>query len=166
MRFLKETPKKGVVIAVTLAALVATVVVFLLMRPHEAEMQAQGGYGIVDYELAYSADEADTSLSSWGTAGENAARSSLLIDYAFMPSYALLFFGITLLIARAQSGGLGAAGLWLAPGQIVAALFDALENAMLLIMLGTAGNVPAIPPIIAGLSATVKFGLIALALLY
>lgn len=166
MKLLLDRPKQAVMIGVTLVALAATVVIFILMRPHEGEMQEQGGYGIVSYELAYSADKADDILTAWGPGGEKAARSSLLIDYAFMPSYALLFTGITLLIARAQLGGLQGYGLWLVPGQIAAALFDALENAMLLTMLGTAGNVPAVPPVIAGISATLKFLLLALAILY
>jgi hypothetical protein len=166
MKSLKTFPPRRFLVAITLVALAATVVIWLAMRAPESQMQAAGGYGIVNYELAYNADKAETILRAWGSTGQAAARRSLLIDFAFMPAYGLLFAGITLLIARAQPGRLATVGRWLVLAPIAAALFDALENTMLLSMLGTAGRVPPLPPLVAGVSASVKFALLLLAILY
>lgn len=169
MESLKTFPPRRFLVAITLVALVATVVIWLVMRAPESQMQAAGGYGIVDYELAYNAAKTETILRAWGSPGQAAARRSLLIDFAFMPAYGLLFAGITLLIARAQTGrlaSLASVGRWLAPAPVAAALFDALENTMLLSMLGKMEHVPPLPPLVAGVSASIKFALLLLAILY
>jgi len=160
---LKTRPAKPVVIAVTLVALLATAVVWLIMRADEAAMQAAGGHGIVDYELAFTTERAEAILLAWGPAGQAAARHSLWVDYGFMPSYGLLFAGITLLIARGVTGKWQAAGLTLTPAPLAAAALDAIENVMLLITLG--GASPA-PVLVAGVCASIKFGLLMLVLLF
>lgn len=166
MQALESIPSWRTLIILTVVGLVATIGIRFLFDPLEAIMQESGGYGIIDYELAFTAEKADAMLQAWGETGRDATWRSLLIDFAFMPSYALLFGGITLLIARAMSGSLAVIGRWLAVGQWAAALLDALENVMLLIVLGAPGNVPALPPLVAGVSASIKFGLIGLAILY
>ncbi len=165
MRYLETRPSTRVVAAITVAALVATVAVWSLFTEPEREMSARG-YGIVDYELAFTAERANDILHAWGAEAEPAARRSLLVDFAFMPSYGLLFAGITLLIARLQGGKLRRAGLALTPLALVAALCDALENLMLLSMLGAAGRVAVAPPLVAGVAATIKFALLAVLIVY
>jgi len=159
----ERLPQRALIV-VTLLSLAATLIVWWLMRTPEAQMQAAGGYGIVDYELAYSPQTASTILSAWGEAGQQAARRSLLIDFGFMPSYGLLFAGLTLLIARGQAGALNRVGRWLAFAPLVAALCDALENVMLLTMLGSGAS--AGPPLVAGVAATIKFGLLLIVIGY
>lgn len=166
MNTLNTSPRQRVVAVATILALAAAVAVWLMMRPAESTMQANG-YGIVPYELAFTADKVDTILTAWGSEGQAAARRSLLIDFAFMPSYGILFAGITLLLARQQRvGWLKSVGFALAIGALAAALFDALENVMLLTMLGREGSVPALPPVVAGVAACLKFSLLVLALVY
>ena len=103
---------------------------------------------------------------TWGTAGQAAARHSLWVDYGFMPSYGLLFAGITLLIARRLSSGWQKAGLLLVPAPLAAALLDAIENAMLLITLDAAGGITPAPVLVAGVCASAKFLLLILLLLF
>ncbi len=166
MKLLETWPGNRVLVAVTLLALVATLVVRAQFAAPEQAMQAHG-YGIVPYELAYSPQQADIILQAWGPEVTPLARRSLLVDFAFMPSYALLFAGITLLIARRlPSGAWRTAGLALALAPFVSAIADALENLMLLRLLGTAGHVPSAPPLVAGLAATVKFGLLVVVIVF
>jgi hypothetical protein len=166
MKLLETWPGNRVLVAVTLLALVAALVVRAQFAAPEQVMQAHG-YGIVAYELAYSPQQADTILRAWGPEVVPQARRSLLVDFAFMPAYALLLAGITLLITRRLPPGIWrTAGLTLALAPFISAVSDALENLMLLRLLGTAGSVPALPPLVAGLAATVKFGLLIVVILF
>ena len=165
MESLRSSPRQGVVIVVTVIALVATVVVWLQMRTAEQIMAAHGG-GIVAYELAFTPGQADALLRSWGSVGQQAARRSLLIDFPFMVSYALLFAGVTLLISRTQEGWPAVAGRWLTLAAPLAALLDGIENLMLLSMLGRGGSIPSLPPVVAGVAASLKFSLLLLVIVY
>ncbi len=162
-RFL-TTPPQRILTAITIVASVATVLISRAFVAPETAMRARGA-GIVDYELAFSAERAGAMLTAWGSQGQEAARVSLLIDFGFIPSYAVALAGITLLIARAQPGVLKAAGLRIALAPILAAPLDVLENLMLLLMLGQTVVSP-IPPLVTGVAASIKFALLLAALLY
>lgn len=166
MKRLAEVPPTPIVVLLTLAGLLGVGLIWPQFAELEYIMQGRGGNGIVEYELAFSAERASTILFLWGNEGTAAAERSLRIDFAFMPSYALLLGGLTLLIARAMPGWWGRVGLWLAPAPILAALLDGFENVMLLSILDQAQNVPPIPPLAAGVAAALKFGLLALAAAY
>jgi len=165
VKVLLKQPGTRTLILITGAALIATPLIWFGFAGPEQIMQSRG-HGIVAYELAFSATQAEAILAAWGVEGQSAARASLLMDFAFMPSYALLFAGITLLIARGLQGTVGRIGSWLACGSIAAALFDALENVMLLSILNSANPVPALQPFAAGVSASIKFFLLSLAVIY
>lgn len=81
------------------AALGGTLVLFGLMRRPEAIMSGRG-YGIVPFELAFTVERARTILEAWGEQGREAARTSLLIDFGFIPSYALLFSTVGIVTVR------------------------------------------------------------------
>lgn len=166
MKFLKANPKKIVVIVVVLIAGGVTLLITLLLGHYDQIMQAQGGHGILAFEFSFSVPRVNVILNAWGQRGREAARDNLLIDFFYMPAYASLFAGFTLLSARTHLGNLQLVGLWLVPAQILAAAFDALENVMLLTILKTSENVAAAPPLIAGISASIKFILLAVAAIY
>jgi hypothetical protein len=166
MKRLAEVPPTPIVVLLTLAGLLGVGLIWPQFAELEYAMQGRVGNGIVDYELAFSAERASTILFLWGDAGRAAAGRSLWIDFAFMPSYALLVGGLTLLIGRAMPGWWGRVGLWLALAPILAALLDAFENVMLLSILDRVRNVPPIPPLAAGVAAAIKFGLLGLAAVY
>jgi len=158
------TPPARVLSAMTVVACVAAVLIRNAFAEAEATMQARGA-GIVTYELAFTGQKAYEILDAWGPEGQAAARHSLLVDFAFMPAYALAFAGITLVIARAQKGALQTAGLRLTLAPIIAAVLDVIENVMLLSLLGLK-DIPPIPPMIAGIAASLKFALLLAVLLY
>jgi hypothetical protein len=145
---------------------VATLLLLLAMSPLEDRMQAHGP-GIVPFELSGGQGRADEILAEWGEDGRDAAREQLWIDYGFMLAYGT-FLGLAGAAVRdlcrgrglrrlARAGGVA---VWLGP---LAAAFDALENACLLLTVGGAG---AAFPLLATIFAACKFALLAAAIAY
>ncbi|HEU5106687.1 MAG TPA: hypothetical protein VFU11_12720 [Solirubrobacterales bacterium] len=149
-----------------IAAGVATLLLLGAMSPMEDRMQANGP-GMVTFELTGGQERADEILAEWGDDGRDAAREQLWIDYAFMLAYGV-FLGLAAagVRDRCRDRGLrrlalvGAVATWLGP---LAAGFDAIENACLLITVGGAG---AAWPLLATIFATCKFILLAAAIAY
>lgn len=127
----------------------------------ERRMRATGGPGIIPFELAGTPERARRIIDLWGSDGRRAARRSLLLDYAFPPTYASLqALGCTAVGDRYRARGrrvLAAGGGPLAWGQLAAAGFDYVENtALLLILVGRDGRAPAL----ARRAALAKFALL------
>ncbi len=129
-------------------------------------MQANGP-GMVPFELSGGEARADEILAEWGEDGRDAAREQLWIDYAFMLAYGA-FLGLAAAAIRdlcrrrslQRLTRIGKAAVWFGP---LAAGFDALENACLLLTVGGSGS----PfPSLATAFATVKFALLAVAIAY
>ncbi|HEU5062031.1 MAG TPA: hypothetical protein VFT79_02620 [Solirubrobacterales bacterium] len=149
-----------------IAAGIATLLLLWAMSPMEDRMQ-ENGPGIVTFELSGSQDRADEILAEWGEDGRDAAREQLWIDYALMLAYGtFLALACAALRDRCRSRDLrrltraGAIAIWLGP---LAAAFDALENACLLLTLDGAGSAF---PLLATIFATCKFALLAAAIAY
>ena len=149
-----------------IAAGIATLLLLWAMSPMEERMQANG-VGIVTFELSGGQDRADEILAEWGEEGRDAAREQLWIDYAFMLAYgtflALACAAVRDLCRNRNLRRLTRAGtiaIWLGP---LAAGFDALENACLLLTVDEAG---AAFPLLATIFAACKFALLAAAIAY
>ena len=154
--------RKTLIVA-TLAGLLPTLGFLIFFHVHDRPLRP---YTIIDFELAWTPERAGPMLAAWGESGRRTARESLWVDFAFMPAYALLFAGGTLLAARSAAGRGHALGFRLAAAPVVAALLDVVENVSLLRVLGAAGNPPAAALTIAGAAAAVKFALLGVCLLY
>jgi len=145
---------------------IAMLLVLWAMSPMEDRMQANGP-GMVTFELTGGQERADEILSEWGDDGRDAARDQLWIDYAFMLAYGI-FLGLAAAAVRdlcrdrglRRLAAIGAVATWLGP---LAAGFDAIENACLLLTVGGAG---AAFPLLATIFATCKFLLLAGAIGY
>jgi hypothetical protein len=123
---------------------------------------------VIQYEFVGSEDRAAEMLAEWGDAGQDDIRLSLWIDYGFMLVYGA-FFTLAGLATRdfAKERGkqaLASAGRWAPWCAVGAALFDAAENANLLLILGGHGG--SVSPPLATACASVKFVLIAIAIVY
>jgi hypothetical protein len=144
-----------------IAAGIAMLLALWAMSPLEDRMQAHGP-GMVTFELTGGQDRADEILSEWGDDGRDAARDQLWIDYGFMLAYGT-FLGLAAAAVRdlcrkrqlRRLAAIGAVATWLGP---LAAGFDAIENACLLLTVGGAG---AAFPLLATIFATCKFILLA-----
>lgn len=162
MTALLHIPPQRVVLAVTLAALVATAILAFVFDGLHRPMAP---YTIVDLEFAGAPARLAEMTAAWGAAGTDAARQSLWLDFLFMPAYALLFAGLALMVARATSSLAQTLGLWLTLMPFAAWAWDLLENVMLL---------NALPPAlaaetalrVAAVAAGVKFGVLGLSGLY
>ena len=126
------------------------------------------GVGIIELEFTGTSDKAEQHHDDLGPDGRSAARTSLLLDYPFLIAYGLFLAGACVAVAdRARRAGharLAALGAPLAWGALGAAVCDAIENAMLLLVLD--GHTGQPWPALAFGFATVKFTLAAGALLY
>jgi hypothetical protein len=146
---------------------IATLILLLAMSPAEERMKDSGGPGMVPFELTGGQERADEILAEWGEEGQDAARESLWIDFAF-----LLAYGIFLTLAIGTTRDLAGDRGWrrlarvgrvvIYFGALVAA-FDAVENVCLLLTLDGAG---AALPLLATIFATCKFILLTLAIVY
>lgn len=128
----------------------------------------EGSPGVIQYEFVGSEDRAAEMLAEWGDAGQDEIRLSLWVDYGFMLVYGA-FFTLAGLATRdfATERGkraLASVGRWAPWCAAGAVLFDALENANLLLILGGHGGT--VSPRMATACASVKFLLIATAIVY
>ena len=148
--------------------LALTIVLMVWLRVLDRPLQTEAApQGIVSFELAGTLARAQAVLGSWDADARVYAGLSLGIDYLFMVAYAgAIGLGCVLIGGRLVSRRrrLGALGGLLAWGLIAAGLLDALENISLIQTL--LGSTETFWPPIARWSATGKFLLIGLGLLY
>jgi hypothetical protein len=163
MNRLAQFPNPQALRLVTALAFLFTAAIFFIFRVHDRPLQP---YGIVAFELAWTPPKAEEIMSAWGKAGIRVARESLWIDFGYLPAYAFLFAGLTLMAARAATGWRQTLGFALALAPFVSAASDAIENFALLSVLQSPGNPSALALSVAGVSATIKFSLLLLCLLY
>lgn len=152
-----------ILLGITMVAL--TVVPFLVF---EKPLERTGGPGILSFEFAATKARASQILTEWGPKGRDIARLSLIVDYAYMISYGS-FFTLAGLATRDVAltrnwRGLATAGTIVPFFALAAAIFDAIENVLLILVLeGHAGQHA---PLIATICSSIKFTLITIAILY
>lgn len=126
------------------------------------------GVGIVDFELARTAEKALEYNNQLGPGGRAAARESLYLDYPFLILYGVLLSAMCAVVAARAAGcgmaRLAAAGWPLGWAGLAAATCDAVENLVLLRVLD--GHTEQPWPGFAFAFATAKFLLLLAAVLY
>jgi hypothetical protein len=161
-RVVQVTRKQGLI-----TSAIASLVLLAAMYPAEQRMEDTGGPGIVTYELVGSQNRADEIFAEWGDKGQDAARQSLWIDFAYLVAYGIFF---TLAVAATRD--LAKQRSWRRMASIGAVVvffgalsagFDALEDICLLLALGGAGSAF---PVLATIFASCKFLLIAIVVVY
>lgn len=152
-----------------LALLTFTAVIMTVMNFAGAPLKtAEAPNGIVSYELAGYREKAAAILESWDPHARLSAAFQLGLDYLFMAAYSCTIALACVMGARVflQRGSaiLATTGILVAWAQWIAALFDALENAGLTVML--LGQVSSLWAQVAFGAAVIKFTLILLGLAY
>jgi hypothetical protein len=147
---------------------IATIAIGTVLEVLDQRMMDAGGPGIIGFEFAGNEEGAADILSDWGDDGQDAARASLWIDYAY-----LLAYGAFLVLACAATRDLAVERGWrrmstfgIAAPVIAAAAacFDAIEDVGLLLALdGHGGD---LAPGLAAVCASLKFAMLALAIGY
>jgi hypothetical protein len=146
---------------------IATVAFWVALGLIERDLPS-GTPGIVAFEFVRNADRAARFLAEWGAGGRDTVRLSLIVDYGFMLSYGA-FVTLAGLATRDFGRERGLRALASA-GRVVpwfaaaAAVFDAGENAFLLLTVG--GNGGSAAPVLATVCASVKWVLIVVAVGY
>src|SRR6476620_6244103 len=147
---------------------IAMVVFDVVLTVIDQRLAATGGPSILGLEFAGSYGRASEIMAEWGAHGRNLARLSLWIDFGFMVSYGTFFARAALaardLARRRGLRALAAAGIATPIFAVAAALFDAAENVIWLLVLGGHGG--GIGPAVATSCASLKFLLIGLAIVY
>lgn len=130
--------------------------------------EAEGNPGIVAWEFAWSEERAAEILDEWGPEGQDAARTSLRLDFLYLLAYGA-FFALACAATRdlaAERGWrrMAAFGVAAVPLAIGGALFDAIEDVFLLIALEGEGGEAA--PRLGAIFAGLKFALLATVQVY
>ena len=127
-----------------------------------------GDVGIIEFELARTAEQASEFYGELGESGRDAAEDSLYLDYPYLILYALFYAAACVVVgARAEERGMSRLASWgrpLAWAAIFAAACDAAENLFLLRVLD--GHTDQPWPGLAFAFASVKFLLLTAATLY
>jgi hypothetical protein len=146
----------------------ATLALLGVLTAIDLRIQDTGGPGIVSFEFSGSEEQVAETLGEWGEEGRDDARLSLWLDFAYMLSYAA-FLALAIAALRDSASRRGwsryaRAGATLIYFPLLAAGFDAAENAGLLLALGGYGGDAA--PLVAAICATIKFALSLTAIAY
>jgi hypothetical protein len=147
---------------------IAMLALFAIELLYDGRMQDAGGYGIVDFEVAFTSGKAQEIMRAWGADGHDAARLSLWFDFLYLTAYGLFLWlairalGDALVRRGRASWARPAAAIALLP--LIGAASDVLEDVFLLLTLG--GHASSIGPPLAGGFATLKFTCLAVAIAY
>jgi hypothetical protein len=157
--------RKRLLILLGIAMVALTIVPFFAF---EKRLEHTGGPGILAFEFAATKARASQILAEWGPKGRDTARLSLIVDYAYMISYGGFFTLAGLAtrdLARTRNWRhLATAGTIVPFFALAAAMFDAIENVFLLLVLE--GNGGEHGPLIATICSSIKFTLITIAIGY
>ena len=164
MTWLAQSPRRGVIVV---GLLLASFVFLLLMRAPVDEMSDRG-VGVIEFELARTAEKASEYYGELGETGRDEARKQLYLDFPYLVLYGLFYAAACIVVAaRGAERGMQRVARWgaaFAVAGLIAAACDAVENAALLQVLD--GHTDQPWPGIAFTFAAAKFALITAAILY
>ncbi len=163
---LKEFPKQKVLTIITLISFIAFLLLTMIMQSIENELKGSTGYGVMDFEFAWTPETIRKIFSAWGSAGKKKEATATYWDFLYIPSYSFFMAGCILLVTRKLEGKLQNYGLYITITPLVAGVFDVIENINLLLMLGNDAYIDMGSPFIASLCALIKFVLLFLAICF
>lgn len=164
MPAIAQSPRRGLIV---LGLFVGSLVFLLLMRGPVDEMSDRG-VGVIEFELARTAEKASEYYGALGEEGRDEARTQLYLDFPYLVLYGLLYAAAAIVVAaRGAERGMTRLARWGRPAALaglLGAACDAVENAALLRVLD--GHTDQPWPGIAFTFATAKFALITVSVLY
>jgi len=155
---LLEFPKKKVLILITILTFAAFLLLTLIMAPTESYLKENTGFGVLEFEFAWTSERINTIFKSWGTDGKQKELLVTYIDFLYIPSYAFCYSGCILLITRKLKNRSQKIGLYMALTPFIAGILDIIENINLILMLTNDSFIRGGSPFFASLCATIKFG--------
>ncbi len=153
-------------IKIKLFLLGVTLFLFTVLRFQGASLkQHYADQGIVSLELAGSAEKTATIVEGWNADGLiDKARNNILIDFLFIPFYAIFFYTLTGSISVRLQGRASSLGVALAFSSLIAGMLDLFENLLMLTSIHVGYS--DFTAILTAIFAALKFLLLLLALLY
>lgn len=161
---LKEFPsQKSLYILAFFGFLLVLLVEIFVFIPIESEVPT---YGILDYEFAWTSNNVFTIFSAWGANGLNLQVIAIYWDFLFIIGYVSLAFSLVVLAYRKSEGQTQSFGTYITITPFLTGIFDVIENILLLTMASNMSSVTGSSPVIASLSASIKFGLLFIGIIY
>lgn len=146
-----------------------SVVIYLIMAPIELELKEVSPFGVMELEFMWNASQAQVIIEAWGAEFIQKELFVTYLDFVFMPAYAILFSGISLLISkkiiqfeRDQTDHpimkvFQKYGLIIALFPWIAVIFDIIENLNIIYILTNPEIFGNFAPFLTSLCATIKF---------
>ena len=161
---LKEFPKDKLLIFVSIISFITVILIeVLVFMPIEADVST---YGILDFEFAWTSSKVETIFSVWGDTDMNNQGIAIYWDFLFIVGYVSLAFALIVLALRRSKNKIQTIGIYMTITPFLTGIFDVIENVNLLEMLRTPTSVSNFNAYIASLSATLKFSLLFVGIIY
>ena len=135
------------------------VIILLIINIVVFEPLANSGfiYGILDFEFAWTEDQISIIFAEWGSTGVALQTDGVYWDFLYIIGYSVPLFALILLFSRNLTGKIADIGIYISLTPLIAGIFDIVENVNLLIMLNDTTNFASIVPLIASITAFIKF---------
>ncbi len=155
---LKKTPSD--LILLIIAAIGIIILLVINMVVFEPLANSGLSYGILDFEFAWTKEQILIIFAEWGSEGIALQANGVYWDFLYIIGYSVPLFALILLFTRKLSGKIVDIGLFMSLTPLVAGIFDLVENINLIIMLNDTPNFASFVPMIASVTAFIKFGLL------
>ncbi|MFX0069567.1 MAG: hypothetical protein ACFFAO_00540 [Candidatus Hermodarchaeota archaeon] len=163
---LKEFPNTKLLIVITLLGCISYFfMTFVVFAPIELDLKGRTGYGVFEFELAWTSENVNKIFNAWGQDGKNKQLLMTIIDFLYIPAYVAFIAGCLLLVTRNIEGKAQEIGLYMTLTPVFSGIFDVIENVNLILMLIDDMFVWSICPFMASLCATIKFVLLFIAII-
>jgi hypothetical protein len=161
---LKKSPHDLVLlVAAAIGIVILLVINILIFEPLATSVPI---YNILDFEFAWTKEQILTIFSTWGPLGMALQEAGVYWDFLYIFGYVTPLFTLILYIVRRFEDKMATIGLYMSLTPIIAGIFDLIENINLLIMLNESPNFESFIPLIASLSAVIKFGFLLIGAIY
>jgi len=152
---LKKYPSDLILLIVAAIAIVILLTINILI--FGPLLYSGGMYNILDFEFAWTKEQILIIFGVWGDEVMILQAAGVYWDFLYIIGYTVPLFALILLVSRKLNEKILNIGLFMSLTPIIAGIFDIIENINLLIMLNEAPAFASFVPLIASLSATIKF---------
>lgn len=163
---LKESPKLRTLKVVTIVMFIPFLAITLAFCINELILKSTTGFGVLDFELAWTPEMVNTIFTAWSANEMQKQITMTFLDLFYAPCYGFFGMGCILFISRKVKGKFLDLGVMISLSTVIAGIFDEIENANLLGMLGAGTVTASSHPLIASICASLKIGFIGLGLSY
>ena len=155
---LKKYPSDLILLIVSAIAIVILLTINILI--FGPLLYSGGMYNILHFEFAWTTEQILIIFGVWGEEVMTLQAAGVYWDFLFIIGYTVPLFALILLVSRKLNEEILNIGLYMSLTPFIAGIFDIIENINLLIMLNDPLAFASFVPLIASISATIKFGLL------